>query len=129
VDKGHFYRVNEDKNYLTKKAGNMVKNPITTTDLAEFGSRERYELVKLLEAWDKQGLPEDFEDDEVTPMMNKMSGNVFLTNSDYQVAMMNGDKLESWYTCCNCGHEGFAEDCQLKDDGCNECTECTEEVD
>ena len=123
MDKGHFYRVNKDKNYLTKKEGTMVKNPITTTDLTEFGSRERKELVKLLLAWNDQGLPEDFYNDEVTPMMNKMSGNVFLTNSDYQVAMMNGDKLESWYTCSNCGHEGFAEDCQLKDEGCNECNE------
>jgi hypothetical protein len=75
----------------------------------------------LLTARNKQGLPDDFYNNEVTPMMNMISGNVFLTNSDYQVAMMNGDKLESWYSCPNCGHEGFAEDCQLNDRGCNEC--------
>lgn len=93
----------------------------TTTDLSEFNSGNRLDLIELLRAWDRQGLPEDFYDDEVRPMLNKNSGYVFLTNSDYQVAMMNGDKLESWYTCSNCGHEGFEEDCSLEEDGCNEC--------
>ncbi len=96
---------------------------ITTTDLADFGYSERKELIKLFTAWHEQGLPEDFHNDEVRPMMNRNSGNVFLTNSEYQVAMMNGEKLESWYNCGNCGHEGFAEDCQLSDEGCNECDE------
>ena len=40
-------------------------------------------------------------------MFNKMSGNVFLTNSEFQVAMMNGDTLESFYSCLQCGNEGF----------------------
>ncbi len=99
-----------------------MKN-ITTTNLAEFGYEERRELIELLQAWNKQGLPEDFYDNEVVPMFNKKSGCVFLTNSDYQAAMMNGNKLEIWHNCPNCGHEGFAEDCQLNDDGCNECNE------
>jgi hypothetical protein len=93
----------------------------TTTDISKFGSRERLMLVEILTAWCNQGLPEDFENDEVTPMMNMNSGYVFLSNSDFQVAMMNGDKLERWYTCGECGHEGFAEDCKLNEDGCNEC--------
>lgn len=83
----------------------MKTQEITTTDLAEFGSRERWLLVELLTAWDKQGLPKDFYDDDVRAMMNHNSRNVFLTNSEYQVAMMNGDKLEMWYSCSNCGHE------------------------
>lgn len=95
---------------------------ITTTDLADFGYSERKELARLLEAWNTQGLPEDFSGDEVRPMMNRNSGNVFLTNADYQCAMLNGESLESWYNCSNCGHEGFAEDCILNDDGCNECS-------
>lgn len=93
----------------------------TTTDLADFGSRERWLLVELLTAWDQQSLPEEFCDEEVRPMMNRNSGNVFLTNSEYQTAMMNGGKLEIWHNCSNCGHEGFEEDCQLNDEGCNEC--------
>ena len=94
---------------------------ITTTDLCEFGSIERAELTKILDAWNEQGLPDDFNNDEVHPMMNKMSGSVFLTNSDYEVAMMNGDKLESYYSCMHCGNEGFYEDCQINEEGCNVC--------
>ena len=83
--------------------------------------RELEELRDILTAWLEHGLPDDFENDEVVPMMNKNSGNVFLTNSEYQVAMLSDDKLESWYYCGNCGHEGFKDDCQLLDDGCNIC--------
>lgn len=85
-------------------------NEITTTDLAKFGWREKRMAAELLNAMIEQGLPEDFEDDEVTIMFNTHSGNVFLTNSEYQVAMMNGEKLESFYITPYHGHEGFAED-------------------
>ena len=100
---------------------------ITTTNLADFGYTEREELIRLLTAWQEQGLPEDFYDCGVHAMFNKSSGYVFLVNEEYQTAMMNGDKLESWYNCPNCGHEGFAEDCCLNDDGCNECNPEDEE--
>lgn len=100
---------------------------MTTTDLAQFGWREKKMAAELLEAA-CNGLPNDFEDNEVTIMMNTSSGNVFLTNSEFQVAMMNGDSLESFYSCPECGHEGFldemehnldSKDCQayLKDIG------------
>ena len=91
-----------------------MTNEITTTDLAQFGYREKEMAAELLQAMIKQGLPEDFYDDGVTVMMNRNSGNVFLTNSEYQVAMMNGDKLESFYNCPYCGHEGFKEDMKHK---------------
>lgn len=80
---------------------------ITTTDLSKFGYRERVIARELLETWEVQGLPEDFEYNEVTIMFNIYSGNVFLTNSEFQVAMMNGDTLESFYSCLECGNEGF----------------------
>ena len=79
----------------------------TTTDFSKFGSREREMSEELLRAWREQGLPDDFDNDEVIIMFNLMSGNVFLTNSDYQVAMMNGDNLESFYTDFETGEEGF----------------------
>lgn len=94
-------------------------NEITTSDLSKFGSRERAMVEELLKAWREQGLPEDFNNDEVAPMMNKHSGNVFLTNSDFQVAMMNGDTLESFYSCPECGHEGFKD--EMAHDGGREC--------
>lgn len=69
----------------------------TTTNLADFGIRELAKLAELIEAMKEQGLPDDFSDDGVVPMMNKASGNVFLTNSNYEVAMLNGDDIESFY--------------------------------
>lgn len=80
---------------------------ITTENIAEFGYIERDQLITLLQAWQDQGLPDDFYCEDVRPMMNKNSGNVFLTNSEYQVAMMNGDKLESFYSTPYEGVEGF----------------------
>lgn len=83
---------------------------MTTTDLSDFGHCELEMLEELLCAMRTQGLPNDFDDDGVTPVMNQCSGNVFLSNAQYQVAMMNGDKLESFYTLSYSGEEGFADE-------------------
>jgi hypothetical protein len=99
---------------------------IVTSDLSQFGSRERDMLIELLTSWRVQGLPSDFDDDQVIPMMNKNSGNVFLTNSNYDVAMMNGNKLESFYSCHQCGHEGFLE--EMDHDGNSDCEEYVKEI-
>jgi hypothetical protein len=85
----------------------MIEN---TTDLSEFGYREIEMAKELLNAWMDNGLPDDFYSDKVTIMFNPDSGCVFLTNSDYQVAMMNSDKLESFYYLPYSGEEGFKED-------------------
>jgi DNA-directed RNA polymerase subunit RPC12/RpoP len=98
-------------------------NESTTTDFSKFGSRERKLARELLQASEDQGFPEDFNDDEVTIMMNRNSGCVFFTNADYQVAMMNGDNLETFYNCGNCGNEGFAEEVLTKSGKCKECKE------
>lgn len=87
---------------------------MTTTDLADFGAREKEIAEQLLRAMRVSGLPEDFEDREVTVMFNTMSGNVFLTNSEYQVAMLvdeeDTDKLASFYSTPYEGREGFFEE-------------------
>ena len=89
----------------------MSKNyNVTTTDLSDFGYREVAMLEELLKAMREQGLPDDFYNDEVVPMLNRNSGNVFLTNSEYQVAMLNGDKLESRYFLSYHGNEGFLDE-------------------
>jgi len=85
-------------------------NKITTTDLAKFGFRELKLARDLLDALIEQGLPEDFEDNEVAIMFNTHSGYVFLTNANYQAAIMNDDTLESYYTLPYSGKEGFKED-------------------
>lgn len=84
--------------------------PITINDFSKFGYRERKLAEQLLHAWNEQGLPEDFYEDEVSIIMNTLSGKVFLTNAEFQVAMMNGDKLESFYTDFETGEEGFKSD-------------------
>lgn len=83
---------------------------ITTTDFSKFGHRERELAEVLLKAWNTQGLPQDFENNEVTIMFNTHSGNVFLTNSEFQVAMMNGEILETYYTNFETGEEGFKDE-------------------
>src|SRR3990167_7070000 len=104
----------------------MKTQEITTTDLSKFGHREKKMAGELLLAMN-EGLPNDFYDDEVTVMMNMNSGNVFLTNSDYQVAMMTDEgKLESFYSCPECGHEGFLD--EMKHDGNAECKRYYKEI-
>ena len=100
---------------------------ITTTDLSRFSFREIGMASRLLNVWANGGLPDDFEQDEITVMMNTSSGNVFLTNSENQVVMMNGDSLESFYSCPICGHEGFKEDIQHNEDD-EECQEWLRDV-
>jgi len=100
----------------------MKMEDITTTDLSKFGYRELAMAGDLLKAI-KNGLPDDFDDDGITVMFNTHSGYVFLTNSDYQVAMLNDKKLESFYSCPNCGEEGFAEDILTKSGKCKNCKE------
>ena len=82
----------------------------TTTNLAEFGYRELDMAADLLKAYANGKGPDEFYTEGVTLMMNQNSGNVFLTNDDYQVLMMNGDSLEIWHYTPYEGHEGFAED-------------------
>lgn len=82
----------------------------TTTNLADFGNRELGMVRDLLTAMLEQGLPDDFHNDEVVPMFSQSSGYVFLTNSEYQVVMLNGDKLESFYSSPYECREGFYDD-------------------
>lgn len=81
-----------------------------TRNLSKFGICERNEAIRLLDAWNKQGLPVGFEDNKVAIEFDPNSGKVFLANAEYQVAMLNGDKLEMWYCTPYAGFEGFAGD-------------------
>ena len=82
----------------------------TTTNLAQFSNRELAEVRDLLDAMLNSGLPSDFYEDAVQPMFNLNSGCVFLTNSEYQVCMLNEGKLESFYSSPYAGLEGFYDD-------------------
>lgn len=99
------------KIYANKTNINASYSDPVTSDLSEFGLRELAELRDILTAWiDGSGLPMDFEDDGVIPAFNKNSGWVFLTNDEYQVAILADGKLESFYTTRYNGHEGTFED-------------------
>ena len=80
----------------------------TTTDLAGFGFRELRMAAELLTAYCED--PPSFLGDGIQLMMNTYSGCVFLTDEDFNVAMMNGGTLEQFHSCPECGAEGFAED-------------------
>ena len=81
----------------------MINN---TTDLAKFGIREIIMARDLLDAWVRNGLPEEFMSEGVTVMFNPKSGWVFLTNAEYQVAVEEDGELFSFYTSPYHGHEG-----------------------
>ena len=95
-----------------------MENEITT-DLSEFGWRELDEAVRLLTAYKEKGA--DFLGNGIKLYFNKLSGNVFLADEDLNIAMMNGDNVEQWFICPNCGHEGFKED--MKHEGNKACKE------
>jgi hypothetical protein len=105
---------------------NSTQNSVVT-DLAQFGYRERKMAAELLTASVEQGFPEGFMDEGVTIAMNMNSGYVFLTNEDFDVAMMNGDKLETWHSCPYCGHEGFKED-MAHEPQAADCTEYLQQI-
>jgi len=81
-----------------------------TTDFSKFGYRERKMTEKLLHAWNENGLPEGFENDDIRIVFNYDSGYVFLVNAKWQVAMMNGEELEIHYTDFETGEEGFKDE-------------------
>ena len=81
-----------------------------TTDMTKFGYRELDMAGDLLKAFKGENDKSKWMEDGVQVWFNPNSGNVFLCDEDYNTAMMNGDNLEDWFSCPECGHEGFAED-------------------
>ena len=96
----------------------MTNNNAYTEDFGDIMecARERNMVREILNAWEADGLPESFYNGGVKFALNRNSGNVFLTNSDYQACMMNGGKLETFYsTPYNC-IEGFIADILAEND-------------
>lgn len=99
----------------------MSKN---TNDLAEFGYREKKIAAELLTAYCEN--PEILGDG-VKIEFNPNSGNVFLVDENFNVAMRNRNNLELWYVCPYCGWEGFKEDMEHEPED-EECTRYLEEI-
>ena len=84
----------------------MTELDIVTADLSRFGYRELMIAGKLLHAYSEQ--PADFLGTGLTINFNTHSGYVFLSDEDYNVGMLDeDDKLKQWFSCPECGHEGF----------------------
>lgn len=82
---------------------------MNTQDLSKLSYREIDQLADLLKAYANN--PNDCGlGDGVKWEYNPYSDNLFLVDDDYNVAMMNWGKLEKFYSCPNCGNEGFIED-------------------
>jgi hypothetical protein len=82
----------------------MTTMNVMTTDLADFGHREKMMAAELLQ--NSGNLPDDFANDGVTIGFNRMSDYVFLTNAEFDVAIMEDGELVSFYNSPYEGHEG-----------------------
>ncbi len=97
---------------------------IVTCDLSKFGNREIQEAVALLQGYLQN--PLDCLGEGLTLNFNVNSGYVFLSDEDYNVGMMNGHSFEQFFSCGECGKEGFLEEWgkeNPKDDTCEGCKE------
>ena len=97
-----------------------------TRDLSKFGFRERQEAGKLLLALGTEKDKARFLGEDVAIEFNPNSGNVLLIDGDCNVALMNGDDLEDFFFCPECGHEGFLED--MKHKGNKECKDYLNQI-
>ena len=88
-------------------------------DFSNFGSREIKMASELLDAYLNSNI--QLAGAGMKVCLNQDSGYVFLSDEDYNTYMMNGDKLEQFFNCPECGHEGFRE--EFKDQECSECKE------
>ena len=88
----------------------MRRTVDVTYSLEDFGARERGLMLDILQAWDRDGLPEDFNESGCRIGFNMSSGYVWLENDDYQCLMMNGDRLDIHHTLPDSGIEGFLAD-------------------
>lgn len=79
-----------------------------TNDLTKFGYRELDIAADLLKAYAENG--SSFLEDGVQVWFNANSGEVFLSDSEYNVAVLEGRKLAQFYSCPECGYEGTNSD-------------------
>ncbi|MBU0847436.1 hypothetical protein KKH23_09660 [Patescibacteria group bacterium] len=96
-----------------------------TQDFSKFGYRELAMAGELLTKYSDN--PNVIDGNGIHIEFNPNSGNVFIVDEDFNVAMMNGDVLEQWFNCPYCGHEGFLEEMDHEPQN-NECTRYLKEI-
>jgi len=87
---------------------------IVTSDWSQFGYIEIDEAKELL-----NHINEIDSNGKVEVQFNRNSGYVFLVDEDFRTWMMAEGKIEEFFSCSECGHEGFKE--EFKDQDCKEC--------
>ena len=85
----------------------MYENPLTT----DISKMDLSEVTPMLTAYQEENTTRAFRVMWVgvgtIPTLNQESGYCFLTNEEYQVAMMNDGKLSMFISCGECGREDF----------------------
>ena len=98
------------------------------TELEKFGARELSLATKLLNAI-SNGYPKDFDASGVKIAFNPYSGDVFLTNDDYQTCIEVDGELFSYYSTPYNGIEGTFDDLlDQYEEMCNEDKEYIKEL-
>ena len=108
-----------------KAENKLERNIMNTQDLSEFGYRELDEAGTLLKVYANN--PHVLDGSEINIRFNMFSGNVFLVDEYYNVAMMNEGNLELFYSCPICGHEGFLDEMGHNEDD-EECQEYLKQI-
>lgn len=95
---------------------------IVTTDLGKFSNLELAEVIDIITCMMADGIPREFDMSEVSINFSRNSGFVFVSNSELQVMMLNDDGgLEMFYSCPECGLEGFHGEIGWSGDRCYDC--------
>lgn len=87
----------------------MTNLDLLQADFTGFGYRELDMAGALLNAIAKDGIPQELELSlPIKIAFNANSGNVFLTDEEFNVVMENENgEMENWLFCGECGHEDF----------------------
>ena len=101
---------------------------MNTRDLGKFGYREKDMAGDILKALSNNKDKTRFMGENVNLEFNPNSGNVFLVDDDFNVAMMTDEGiLEDWFSCPVCGHEGFLSNMKHNSED-KECQEYLESI-
>lgn len=89
-----------------------------TRNLMDFGIRELRLTARLLSLFKTDNDKTALLGDTISPEFNPESGYVFLIDADFNVAMLNGEELQDWHRCPECGVEGFLDDVERSPSPC-----------
>ena len=84
---------------------------MNTNNISDLGSREIHMLNELNIAFnDYDFIKEGYSLEGLKWEFNMSSGYMFFVNDECEILMLDGDKLERFYTLYGTGYEGFADE-------------------